>query len=188
MNIAILDKDQKTEFASSKSSSDLNVISKQHENEKDALKLPVQNDLHLKAQAIEQQEESPKECESTHYLEEIEYIDKLYWSLDIDGNGTLSFDEIKQVLQQKFPYDSEYIYSLLLKADTDGSGEIDYEEFVAALQGQNLFRKNMKDGAKIRIINELWQKYDTDLSGELNYKEAKKFIKNTIGGVVDQEF
>ena len=59
--------------------------------------------------------------------------------LDLDGDGTLSFDEIRVGLQRLRRDDTDKINQLLAEADTDGSGEIDFEEFFAALYGENLF-------------------------------------------------
>lgn len=57
----------------------------------------------------------------------------MYQTLDVDGDGTLTPEEIKEGLDKIGRDDSEIIYQLLLEADEDGSGDVDFEEFLAAL-------------------------------------------------------
>lgn len=51
-------------------------------------------------------------------------------ALDKDGNGTITFEELKTGLGHKENADT--LLDLLKGADTDGSGSIDYTEFIAA--------------------------------------------------------
>ena len=67
--------------------------------------------------------------------DELRFIGELYRQLDNDGDGSLTFEEIKEGLKRLERDDTDFIYQLLAQADTDGSGEIDFEEFVAAIQG-----------------------------------------------------
>lgn len=121
--------------------------------------------------------------------DEITQIKKLYNQLDVDGDGTLTYEEIKDGLQRLGREDADYIYELLLNSDADGSGEIDYEEFVAVMQGKNLFGSSINEKyTQMTIINQLWEKYDDDNSGELDYDEAKNFIKEVIGDVPEEMF
>ena len=50
--------------------------------------------------------------------------------MDTDGDGTITFEELKAGLGHKENSDS--LLHLLQGADTDGSGSIDYTEFLAA--------------------------------------------------------
>ena len=63
----------------------------------------------------------------------MEFITELYRQLDIDGDGSLTFEEIKKGLKRLGRDDTDFINQLLAQADTDGSGEIDFDEFVAAI-------------------------------------------------------
>jgi len=51
-------------------------------------------------------------------------------SLDANGDGTLTLDEIQKGL--KGMDNAEQIMEMMKGADTDGSGEINYTEFIAA--------------------------------------------------------
>ena len=115
-------------------------------------------------------------------------IKELYHALDVDGDGTLTPDEIKEGLERLGRDDSAIIYQILLEADEDGSGDVDFDEFLAALQGKNLFGKTVKPDAQVALINKLWPKYNIDPSGELDYNKSKSFIKEAMGNVPNKIF
>ena len=62
--------------------------------------------------------------------DQIKELKELFLSLDNDGSGTLSFDELGEGLKDR--EDSFSLIEMLKNADTDGSGEVDYTEFIAA--------------------------------------------------------
>jgi len=52
---------------------------------------------------------------------------------DVDGSGTISKDELKQVLQKDEVHkgkDEKYWDNMIKEADKNGDGEIDYSEFL----------------------------------------------------------
>ena len=68
--------------------------------------------------------------------DQIKELKELFLSLDNDGSGTLSFEELKEGLKDR--EDSFSLIEMLKNADTDGSGEVDYTEFIAATIDQNI--------------------------------------------------
>ncbi|KAL4465828.1 hypothetical protein ABPG74_004065 [Tetrahymena malaccensis] len=62
--------------------------------------------------------------------------EKLYQAfkaLDIDGSGSISKDELKQVLDSEdhfMNHSADFWNNVIKEADKDGNGEIDYDEFV----------------------------------------------------------
>lgn len=62
--------------------------------------------------------------------DDIKEIKQLFMSLDANGDGTLTLDEIQKGL--KGMDNAEQIMEMMKGADTDGSGEINYTEFIAA--------------------------------------------------------
>jgi calcium-dependent protein kinase len=60
-------------------------------------------------------------------------------SLDVNGDGSLTFEELKHGLKDKENGDA--LMDLMISADTDGSGEINYTEFLAATMDAKLFMK-----------------------------------------------
>ena len=63
--------------------------------------------------------------------EEIKELKNLFLALDINGDGSLTIDELQKGLVGKVD-NYEQITQMLKAADTDGSGDINYTEFIAA--------------------------------------------------------
>ncbi|EER04253.1 calmodulin, putative, partial [Perkinsus marinus ATCC 50983] len=80
---------------------------------------------------------------------------EIFGRFDIDGNGTISRDELRTILAYSpstndDDLDAE-VAELLTKFDTDGNGVIDYEEFLAAIDDDEgsrdktwIFRRSMR--------------------------------------------
>ena len=66
-----------------------------------------------------QDEANEKEPIAEPIAPQVSEIEELFKSLDIDGDGNLTFQEIRERLQGR--KNSEFIYMLLVNADTDGS-------------------------------------------------------------------
>lgn len=65
--------------------------------------------------------------------EETEGLRRIFKSIDADGNGTLTQDELKSALKRKGASVKELeLFKLMQAVDIDENGEIDYEEFLAA--------------------------------------------------------
>ena len=62
--------------------------------------------------------------------DDIKELKDAFKALDKNGDGNISFEELKVGLGHK--QNSEKLIELLRAADTDGSGSIDYTEFIAA--------------------------------------------------------
>jgi calcium-dependent protein kinase len=54
----------------------------------------------------------------------------MFQALDVNGDGSISLDELKVGMGDRENGDT--LYNLLKAADTDNSGQIDYTEFIAA--------------------------------------------------------
>eukprot|EP00438_Fugacium_kawagutii_P013477 Skav208870 [mRNA] locus=scaffold270:52129:58006:- [translate_table: standard] len=68
---------------------------------------------------------------------------------DKDGDGTVSSDELKDVLQHVNPKFTEItLNKMMAEIDVNGDGVIDIQEFVSWLSGENLKKKKMKKKAK----------------------------------------
>jgi calcium-dependent protein kinase len=60
-------------------------------------------------------------------------------SLDVNGDGSLTLEELRVGLQGK--ENAEELLIIMKGADTDGSGEINYSEFLAATIDANVFMR-----------------------------------------------
>lgn len=69
-------------------------------------------------------------------VESEEYeLREAFKSIDLDGNGTLSKDELKEMVQRTMQSDisEQEIEEMMNEADTDGDNEINFDEFVKIL-------------------------------------------------------
>jgi calcium-dependent protein kinase len=66
--------------------------------------------------------------------EEKRDLDKIFKAIDVDGDGTLSKEEVLQGYENHFgvPITEEQVDEMFAKIDLDGNGAIDYTEFVMA--------------------------------------------------------
>ena len=56
---------------------------------------------------------------------------------DKDGGGTISLDEIKEVLSFGQNVDPKALDQILMQADKNGDGEISFAEFCDLMQGKS---------------------------------------------------
>jgi len=71
--------------------------------------------------------------------DDIKDLKKLFLSLDVNGDGSLTLDELRKGLEGK--ENGEELIMIMQGADTDGSGEINYTEFLAATIDANVFMR-----------------------------------------------
>ena len=84
-------------------------------------------------------------------------------ALDVNGDGSLTLEEIKKGLQGKENADT--IMELMKAADTDGSGEINYTEFLAATIDANIFMRE-------DYLRTAFNMFDKDGSGKIDNEEV----------------
>ena len=66
--------------------------------------------------------------------EEIESLKGAFQAFDADGNGTISRDEVKNMMASiNIEVTDEELGEVFTAVDADGSGTINFEEFVNAL-------------------------------------------------------
>ena len=65
--------------------------------------------------------------------EQVEELKAAFQSMDANGDGFVSKDELKSMLSSLGePVDDSVIDEMIAVADTNGDGKIDFNEFVAA--------------------------------------------------------
>lgn len=109
-------------------------------------------------------------CSQMTTNEEREEMTELFKSLDIDGNGTLSKEEMKEGFTRMFRNSIEdidqEINRIMIEVDINQSGEIDYTEFISAtINRQQLLSKQRLETA--------FKSFDLDNSGGIDAEELK---------------
>jgi calcium-dependent protein kinase len=100
--------------------------------------------------------------------DEREEMLELFKSLDKDGNGTLSRQEILEGMNlfSRVTGIEEEVDRIMLQVDSDGSGEIDYTEFITA----TLNKSRLLSRERLEIA---FKMYDIDGSGTISKDELK---------------
>lgn len=106
--------------------------------------------------------------------EDTAHLRHIFESLDRDGNGHITVQELRNVIEQsgiQIPHDLE---QLAVKADTDGGGTIEYTEFIAAtLDKQKVIKEE--------VIWEAFRIFDSDGSGTITKQELLKILTGESG-------
>jgi calcium-dependent protein kinase len=99
---------------------------------------------------------------------EKEQIDKVFRAMDVNGDGKLSKEEIKNGYAEYFgkSLSDEEIDEMFDKVDADGSGAIDYSEFVVATMNE----KNLLSNNKLQTA---FKMFDKDGGGSISTDEIK---------------
>jgi len=71
--------------------------------------------------------------------DDIKELKTLFMSLDVNGDGSLTLEELKKGLEGKENGDD--LLAIMKGGDTDNSGEINYTEFLAATIDANVFMR-----------------------------------------------
>ncbi|GLU05881.1 hypothetical protein SLE2022_229560 [Rubroshorea leprosula] len=132
--------------------------------------------------------------------EEIMGLKEMFKSMDTDGSGTITYEELKAGLPKLGTKLSESeVRQLMEAADVDGNGTIDYIEFITATMHMNrmeredhlytafqyfdkdnsgyITREELEHGLKEynmgdeKTIKEIIAEVDTDKDGKINYEE-----------------
>jgi calcium-dependent protein kinase len=110
----------------------------------------------------------------------VEDLQKMFETMDDDGNGTLSLSEMKEgLMKNDMPELAAEIEKTMDALDNDGSGLIDYSEFLAATMSRHVYLE----------YDYLWQvfkNFDTKDEGKLSRDDlvqvlsggkTKKYVK-----------
>ena len=99
--------------------------------------------------------------------DDIKDLKNLFMSLDVNGDGSLTLDEVKKGLEGKENADA--LLEIMQSADTDGSGEINYTEFLAATIDATVF---MRDD----YLRTAFMMFDKDNSGKIDNEEVMALL------------
>lgn len=98
-------------------------------------------------------------------------LEKVFKSIDKDGDGQLTKEEILNGYEEHFgvPITEEQVDAMFEQIDIDGNGTIDYTEFVMATMNQMKLISNDKLEAAFRM-------FDKDNSGTISPDEIKEVL------------
>ena len=69
-----------------------------------------------------------KNLKATLSKDEVAEIEEAFKEIDIDGNGTIAAEELRNIIGEMLP---EVVVDIMaVMADTNGDGKIDFEEFL----------------------------------------------------------
>ena len=94
--------------------------------------------------------------------DDIRDLKETFMALDKNGDGTITFEELKSGLGHKENADT--LIELLKGADTDKSGSIDYTEFLAATMDAQIYLRD-------DYLRTAFDMFDTDGSGKIDKQE-----------------
>jgi len=99
----------------------------------------------------------------------------IFKKIDVNGDGTISFAELKEGLKtinkvKNMNLKEEDLKELFSKIDLDDSGTINYTEFIAATMNQKL-------GKTKEQFYQAFKTFDGDKDGKLSYEEICQIIQ-----------
>lgn len=108
-----------------------------------------------------------------HQLQDSEIADlkKIFTSVDVNGDGTLTVAEIRAGLERSgisLPPDFD---SVIAEIDSDGSGSIDYMEFIAATMDRKLYNQR-------EVCWRAFSVFDRDGNGKISIAEFAKVLQD----------
>ena len=101
--------------------------------------------------------------------QQIEDLRKAFVSIDKNGDGHLSVNELASGFDSISLSSSVKIEEILKRCDTDLNGMIDYNEFITATIN---WHKHLTQG----ILESAFKAYDKDRSGTISVSEIKQFL------------
>lgn len=99
--------------------------------------------------------------------DDIRELKEIFMSIDKNGDGNLTFEELKTGLEQK--QNAKELMEVMMAADTDNSGTINYTEFIAATMDAKLY-------AREEMIRTAFEMFDTDNSGKIDKEELENLL------------
>ena len=121
---------------------------------------------------------------------DIEKLQQEFLELDTDGDGTISIEELGNVLRSmrgKLKVSESEIKRVLKDVDKDGDGNINVKEYFANMKNKttrNLIYRALLQRSAAR---KQFAKFDKDGSGYITMEEVKQVFEERTGGEVSIE-
>merc|ERR1719382_676815 len=101
--------------------------------------------------------------------DDIDSIQNIFRTLDKNGDGTLSIQEIKEGMNQQGLKIPQHFEEILKGIDSNGSGQLDYSEFVAATLDHKVFMQR-------DVLWTAFRTFDLDGDGRITFDELQKVL------------
>jgi calcium-dependent protein kinase len=111
--------------------------------------------------------------------EDTQHLRKIFESIDRDGNGYVTVDELRHVFEQTGVAVTADISMLAKSSGTDGNDTIEYTEFIAAAMD----KKNI---LKEEVVWEAFKIFDLDGSGTVTKKELLQILTGRTSDKIRQ--
>jgi len=93
--------------------------------------------------------------------DQVNDLQKMFESMDKDGDGTLTIKEVKEGLQTAGLHQLTAEMDEVMKGlDTDGSGKVDYSEFLAATMDRKVY-------TQYNVVWQVFKQFDTSHTGKV---------------------
>eukprot|EP00249_Psilotum_nudum_P022485 c28533_g1_i4 orf=1359-2336(+) len=126
---------------------------------------------------------------STLDADEIAYLRDQFNAIDIDKNGTISLEEMRQALAKDRPWNlkESRVVEILLAIDTNRDGLVDFDEFVAATMHVHQLEEMDTQKWQTRSLA-AFEKFDFDKDGYITTEELRMYtgIKGSIEQLMDE--
>ncbi|CAM9421813.1 unnamed protein product [Chrysoparadoxa australica] len=100
--------------------------------------------------------------------EDIGHLRKIFHSLDVDGNGEITVEELQLAVASEGMLElQEEVVALLAGVDTNGNSSLDYQEFLAATIERRVFTQE-------RYMKQAFDHFDLEGKGHINVEDLKK--------------
>ncbi|KAL7480139.1 hypothetical protein ACHAW6_005848, partial [Cyclotella cf. meneghiniana] len=131
-------------------------------------------------------ENSNKNMPKKHNLsdEEVADLKEAFSMFDIDGDGTITIFELKEVMKSlgQNPTDKE-LKRMIKSVDDNGDNKIDFQEFLVLMSSK---KGNMNDDHD-RELREAFKVFDSDGNGSISKSELQRIMSNLGQRLSDAE-
>lgn len=104
---------------------------------------------------------------------ELDELTKIFQSMDINGDGKLSKDELTVGFETLGLGNSDTVQEIMNTCDFDGSGFVDFTEFCVAA-------KNWENYMSKKKIEQLFNLHDRDSSGSIDLQEFQQMLGHEL--------
>ena len=105
--------------------------------------------------------------------EQIAEFKEAFALFDKDGDGTITLDELRTVMQSlgQNPTENDLL-DMIKEVDDDGNNEIDFNEFLF------LMARNMQDIGEDVELSQGFKVFDVDGDGQISIEDLKAFMES----------